>query len=152
MLLFAVVMMIAAIKMILKEPPEHCPVYAARLQPGKIIYSGIGIGLLTGLLGAGGGFLIIPALIFLFRLSVKQAIGTSLLIIAINNLLGFTGDIFHTTVNWTLLLSVTAVAVAGIFIGSKLGEKMHGEKLKKGFGWFVLIMGIYVIFKEITAL
>jgi len=96
--------------------------------------------------------LIIPALIFLFRLSVKQAIGTSLLIIAINNLLGFTGDIFHTTVNWTLLLSVTAVAVAGIFIGSKLGEKMHGEKLKKGFGWFVLIMGIYIIFKEITAL
>lgn len=152
MLLFAVVMMIAAIKMILKDPPEHCPVYAARLQPGKIIYSGIGIGLLTGLLGAGGGFLIIPALIFLFRLSVKQAIGTSLLIIAINNLLGFTGDIFHTTVNWSLLLSVTAVAVAGIFIGSKLGEKMHGEKLKRGFGWFVLIMGIYIIFKETTAL
>jgi uncharacterized protein len=152
MLLFAVVMMIAAVKMIAKEPPEHCPVYAAKLQPGKIIYSGIGIGLLTGLLGAGGGFLIIPALIFLFRLSVKQAIGTSLLIIAINNLIGFTGDIFHTTVNWNLLLPVTAVAVAGIFIGSKLGEKMQGEKLKKGFGWFVLVMGIYIIIKEITAL
>lgn len=151
-LLFAVVMMIAAVKMIAGEQPEECPECATKVQPGKLLYSGIGIGLLTGLLGAGGGFLIIPSLIFLFRLSVKQAIGTSLLIIAINNLLGFTGDIFHTTVNWSLLLPVTAVAVAGIFIGSKLGEKIQGEKLKKGFGWFVLVMGIYIIIKEITAL
>lgn len=152
MILFAVVMIIAATKMITGEQPEECVECREKLQTGKIIYSGIGIGLLTGLLGAGGGFLIIPALIFLFRLSVKQAIGTSLLIIAINNLLGFTGDIFHTTINWVLLLTVTAVAVAGIFIGSRLGEKIHGEKLKKGFGWFVLIMGIYIIIKEISAL
>ncbi|WP_225975421.1 sulfite exporter TauE/SafE family protein [Panacibacter ginsenosidivorans] len=152
MLLFAVVMMIAAVKMIVGTQPKDCPECAEKFQPGKIIYSGLGIGLLTGLLGAGGGFLIIPALIFLFHLSVKQAIGTSLLIIAINNLLGFTGDIFHTTINWGLLLSVTALAVAGIFIGSKLGEKIHGEKLKKGFGWFVLIMGIYIIIKEIAGL
>jgi uncharacterized membrane protein YfcA len=67
-------------------------------------------------------------------------------------LLGFTGDIFHTTINWGLLLPVTAVAVLGIFIGSKIGEKIHGEKLKKGFGWFVLIMGIYIVIKEIAAL
>lgn len=152
MILFAVVMIIAATKMITGQQPADCPECAAKLQPEKIIYSGIGIGLLTGLLGAGGGFLIIPALIFLFRLPVKQAIGTSLLIIAINNLLGFTGDIFHTTINWFLLLSVTTVAVAGIFIGAKLGEKMQGEKLKKGFGWFVLVMGIYIIIKEIAAL
>lgn len=152
MLLFAVVMMIASLKMIAGEQPAECPECATKLQPGKILYSGIGIGLLTGLLGAGGGFLIIPAMIFLFRLSVKQAIGTSLLIIAINNLIGFTGDIFHTTVNWNLLLPVTVVAVAGIFIGSQLGEKIQGEKLKKGFGWFVLVMGIYIIIKEITAM
>ncbi|CAN5717179.1 sulfite exporter TauE/SafE family protein [soil metagenome] len=152
MLLFAIVMMIAAIKMIVGEQPEEQLVCSTKLQYGKVMYSGIGIGLLTGLLGAGGGFLIIPALIFLFCLPVKQAIGTSLLIIAINNLLGFTGDIFHTTINWTLLLPVTAVAVAGIFIGSKIGEKIHGDQLKKGFGWFVLVMGIYIIIKEITAL
>ena len=152
MLLFALVMMIAAIKMITGEQPEENPACSLTHQYRKIIYSGVGIGLLTGLLGAGGGFLIIPALIFLFCLPVKQAIGTSLLIISINNLLGFTGDIFHTTINWGLLLSVTAVAVLGIFIGSKIGEKIHGEKLKKGFGWFVLIMGIYILIKEIAAL
>ena len=152
MILFAVVMIIAATKMIMGEQPADCPECATKLQPGKIIYSGTGIGLLTGLLGAGGGFLIIPALIFLFRLSVKQAIGTSLLIIAINNLLGFTGDIFHTQVNWALLLSVTALAIAGIFIGAKVGEQVKGEKLKKGFGWFVLVMGIYIIIRETTGL
>lgn len=152
MLLFSVVMMIAAVKMITGEQPVECPECATKLQPGKILYSGIGIGLLTGLLGAGGGFLIIPAMIFLFRLTVKQAIGTSLLIIAINNLIGFTGDIFHTTVNWHLLLPITAAAVSGIFIGSKMGEKIQGEKLKKGFGWFVLVMGIYIVIKEISAL
>lgn len=152
MILFAIVMIIAATKMIMGEQPADCPECASKLQPGKIIYSGIGIGLLTGLLGAGGGFLIIPALIFLFRLSVKQAIGTSLLIIAINNLLGFTGDIFHTQVNWSLLLSVTTLAIVGIFIGSKMGEKVKGDKLKKGFGWFVLVMGIYIIIREIAVL
>lgn len=152
MLLFAVVMMIAAFKMIYAVQPKDCPECANKFQPFKILYSAMGIGLLTGLLGAGGGFLIIPALIFLFYLPVNQAIGTSLLIIAINNLIGFAGDIFHTTIDWTLLLSVTIVAAIGIFIGSKLGEKIHGEKLKKGFGWFVLIMGIYIIIKEITSL
>jgi uncharacterized membrane protein YfcA len=151
MILFAVVMMIAAVKMITGEEREPL-VCSTKLQTAKIIYSGIGIGLLTGFLGAGGGFLIIPALIFLFCLPVKQAIGTSLLIISINNLLGFTGDIFHTTINWGLLLPITAVAVLGIFAGSKIGEKIHGERLKTGFGWFVLIMGMYIIIREIISL
>lgn len=152
MVLFAVVMLLAATKMIIAAPPVETNTQNILPAKGKIILIGIGIGLLTGLLGAGGGFLIIPALIFLFKLPVKDAIGTSLMIIAINSLIGFTGDIYHTSVNWPLLLPITAVAVAGIFIGSKLGEKIQGENLKKGFGWFVLAMGIYIIIKEITTL
>ena len=148
MLLFALIMIGASIKMITGELKEAIAC-STKLQVVKILYSGMGIGLLTGIFGAGGGFLIIPSLIFLFCLPVKQAIGTSLLIIAINNLLGFTGDIFHTTVNWSLLLPVTAAAVAGIFIGTKLGEKIQGERLKKGFGWFVLAMAVLIILKEL---
>ena len=152
MILFAVVMLFAAVKMIVGKPPEEDKDHLFKAATGKIIFIGISIGLLTGLLGAGGGFLIIPALIFLFHLPVKEAIGTSLMIISINSLIGFTGDIIHTTVNWSLLLPITVMAVAGIFIGTKLGEKIHGEKLKKGFGWFVLVMGIYILIKEISAL
>lgn len=152
MMLFAVVMLFAAVKMIIGKPPEEDKDHLFKPAAGKIIFIGISIGLLTGLLGAGGGFLIIPALIFLFHLPVKEAIGTSLMIISINSLIGFTGDIIHTTVNWGLLLPITAVAVTGIFIGTKLGEKIQGEKLKKGFGWFVLVMGIYILIKEISSL
>jgi len=152
MILFAAVMLIAAVKMITGKNPAEDINQTRKHSISKIIISATGIGLLTGLLGAGGGFLIIPALIFLFHLPVKEAIGTSLMIIAINSLIGFTGDIIHTTVNWGLLLPITAFAVAGIFIGSKIGEKMEGDKLKKGFGWFVLVMGIYILVKEISIL
>ena len=102
-----------------------------------------------GLVGAGGGFLIIPALVFLSKLPIKQAVGTSLLIIAAKSLIGFTGDLGKEAMDWTLLLSVTGLAIAGIFIGNILSKKVSAEKLKKGFGWFVLVMGIYIIVKEL---
>jgi uncharacterized membrane protein YfcA len=105
--------------------------------------------MLTGLVGAGGGFLIIPALVLFSKLPMKQAVGTSLLIIAMKSLIGFLGDLSHTTMDWKLLLSVTALAVAGIFIGNALSRKIDAHKLKKGFGWFVLVMGIYIIIKEL---
>jgi uncharacterized protein len=79
---------------------------------------------------------------------MKKAIGTSLMIIALNSLIGFTGDIGHFTIDWFFLFKITLIAVAGIFIGGGLSKKIPGEKLKKGFGWFVLIMGIYIIVKE----
>ena len=79
---------------------------------------------------------------------MKEAVGTSLLIIALNSLIGFTGDLGHFLIEWQLLLGVTLIAIAGILIGSQLSKKMEGESLKKGFGWFVLIMGIYIITKE----
>jgi uncharacterized membrane protein YfcA len=80
---------------------------------------------------------------------MKKAIGTSLLIIALNSLIGFTGDIGHFSIDWVLLLKITVIAVTGILIGGAIGKKLHGDKLKKGFGWFVLTMGIFILIKEI---
>jgi uncharacterized membrane protein YfcA len=149
MILFAVVMIVASLNMIHKpaEAQTGSDKQSFRLAMG--IAKGIQVGILTGFLGAGGGFLIIPVLVFSFGLSMKQAIGTSLMIIAMNSLSGFAGDLFHHSFNWALLLPVTAIAIAGTFAGRKLGEYYSGEQLKKGFGWFILIMGIYIILHEL---
>jgi uncharacterized membrane protein YfcA len=114
-----------------------------------ILLEGALVGMLTGLVGAGGGFLIIPALVMLSKLPMKQAVGTSLLIIAAKSLIGFTGDLGNSTMNWTLLLSVSALAIGGIFIGDKLSKRIDGDQLKKGFGWFVLVMGLYIIVQQL---
>lgn len=114
-----------------------------------LVMLGLIVGVITGLLGAGGGFLIIPSLVLFLKLPMKTAVGTSLLIIAINSLFGFLFSLKQFEYNWVLLLSFTALAIAGIFIGSKLAEKVPGTSLKKGFGWFILVMGIYIIIKEI---
>jgi uncharacterized membrane protein YfcA len=103
---------------------------------------------LTGLVGAGGGFLIIPALVILSKLSMKEAIGTSLVIIAAKSLIGFFGESGESLIDWVFLSKVTAFAIVGIFIGMALSKRINGEKLKPAFGWFVLIMGIYIIIKE----
>lgn len=115
-----------------------------------ILLEGAVVGILTGLVGAGGGFLIIPALVLLARMPMKLAVGTSLFIIAAKSLIGFIGDLQGSEViNWKLLAGFTTFAVAGIFIGILLSKKISGEKLKKAFGWFVMVMGIYIIIKEI---
>jgi uncharacterized membrane protein YfcA len=101
------------------------------------------------LVGAGGGFLIIPALVILSKLPMKQAVGTSLLIIAAKSLIGFTGDLGTLQINWELMLTVTGLAIIGIVAGNYLSKKIDGDKLKTGFGWFVLVMGIYILIKEL---
>ena len=114
-----------------------------------IIIEGLVVGLLTGIVGAGGGFLIIPALVLLAKLPMKKAVATSLMIIAIKSLIGFIGDVQNIQIDWTFLLSFTTVSVIGIFLGLYLNKFIDGKKLKKGFGWFVLIMGVYIVLKEI---
>lgn len=113
-----------------------------------ILVEGAIVGVLTGLVGAGGGFLIIPALVILSKLPMKEAVGTSLVIIAAKSLIGFLGEGGESHVDWSLLLIVTAFAIFGIFVGMALSKKIDGKKLKPAFGWFVLVMGIYIILKE----
>jgi hypothetical protein len=150
MLLFAILMVFASVSMIReKKNGNGDNEEEQRFNYPLILAEGALVGMLTGLVGAGGGFLIIPALVLLSKLPMKQAVGTSLLIIAAKSLIGFTGDLGHYQMDWTLLLVVTALAIAGIFIGNSLSKKIDGDKLKKGFGWFVLVMGIYIIAKEL---
>lgn len=153
MVLFAVLMLLASISMIRnKHAVSHNRTTVVAENNNnyfKLLLYGVLIGLVTGLLGAGGGFLLIPVLVIMLKMPMKQAIGTSLLIIALNSLIGFTGDLGHYDMDWKLLLAITSMAVAGVFIGGLLGKKIAGEKLKKTFGWFVLIMAVYIIGKEI---
>ncbi len=146
MLFFATLMLAAALSMILgknkKEQEGVLPVYGITLM-----LVGIAEGLVTGIVGAGGGFLIIPALVILAKLPMKKAIATSLVIISIKSLVGFTGDLFNTAVDWSFLSKIILLATLGIITGNYLNKKMDGAKLKKGFGYFILIMS-FIIFIE----
>ncbi len=150
MILFALLMLLASIAMIRgKKDAIHARTTSNKNEVIKLLWYGILIGLVTGFLGAGGGFLLIPALVIILKMPMKYAIGTSLLIIALNSLVGFTGDLGHFVLDWKLLFSLTIIAIIGIFIGGFLAKRIEGEQLKKAFGWFVLAMGIYIIIKEI---
>ena len=151
MLVFAVLMVVASVSMIQEKKNNKAGdvVVEQKFNYPLIFAEGIIVGMLTGLVGAGGGFLIIPALVLLSKLPMKQAVGTSLLIIAAKSLIGFTGDLGNYEMDWKLLIFVTAIAIAGIFVGNWLSHKVSSEKLKKGFGWFVLVMGIYIIIREL---
>ncbi|GHM99642.1 UPF0721 transmembrane protein [Cytophagales bacterium WSM2-2] len=113
-----------------------------------VIVEGALIGFLTGLVGAGGGFLIIPALVFLTGLPFKTAVGTSLFVIAINSLTGFTGDLLKHSMDWKFLLTITGLAVAGILIGNFISRRIAALYLRKAFGWFTLVVGIWILLKE----
>ncbi len=148
MVLFAVLMLLASVKMIRAKPIKEENTQTQKSIIILLLY-GIGIGLITGFLGAGGGFLLIPALVLILKLPMKRAIGTSLLIIALNSSVGFIADTGHYKIDWNFLLTISAIAIGGVLLGGLLGKKIQGDKLKKGFGWFVLIMGIYIIIKEV---
>ncbi len=113
-----------------------------------VILLGILVGVITGFVGAGGGFIIVPVLIFFLRLKFKKAIGTSLCIIAINSLVGFSGNIGNQQIDWLFLLSISGISIAGILLGSMLATKVPSRKLKPAFGWFTLIVGVFVLIKE----
>ncbi|MGV8878911.1 MAG: sulfite exporter TauE/SafE family protein [Sphingobacteriaceae bacterium] len=146
--LFAVLMILAAWSLLVpsnasKNVQEH------KMYPLRLITYGVFIGAISGLLGAGGGFIIIPSLIILGGLNMKKAVGTSLVVIAISSLIGFSGDLSHTTMNWTILGTIAGVAVIGVFIGNYLSKFVSGARLKQGFGLFTLVVGITIVVKEL---
>ncbi|ATN04546.1 sulfite exporter TauE/SafE family protein [Chryseobacterium indologenes] len=150
LLLFAGLMILASYKMIRTQ----ATLGISEVDHGEnktllAMAQGAVVGVLTGLVGAGGGFMIIPALVNLLKVSMKTAIGTSLVLISFNSLIGFLSSVNDAKINWNILSSVTAIAIIGILIGSQLSKKIDGKKLKPAFGWFILIMGIYIITREL---
>lgn len=150
MLLFAVVMFMAAYSM-LKTQKDDDLVEFKTSTLGIVIIKLFFVGILIGLIGAGGGFLIIPALLKFAKLPMKKAIGTSLLIITINSLIGFFGDVQNMEIDWIFLLSFTAVSIVGIFIGLYIQNFINEKYLKKIFGVFVLLMSLFILYKEIIS-
>lgn len=149
MLLFGILMMVAARAMIkggVKRDPSKKT--AAGNNYLRLIFTGLGTGFITGLLGAGGGFMIVPALVVLLNVDMKAAIGTSLLIIAANALTGFFSSGNLHQIPWQFLLTFTGISIVGMLLGVAASQKISSEKLKPAFGWFVLLMGAFVLIKE----
>jgi uncharacterized protein len=145
--LFALLMILASVSMI--HGRKEVPADQARVRVGSNVLEGSLIGILTGLVGAGGGFLIIPALVLLTGLPFKTAVGTSLFVIAINSMIGFLGDILnHSVIDWNFLIRITTLAVAGILLGNLFSKYISALRLRKSFGWLTLAMGCWIIFKE----
>lgn len=154
MMVFAMFMLLASWSMIRRKRMDAVETLPAESgQDARyilLLLEGIAVGMIVGLIGAGGGFLIIPALVILMHLPMKKAVGTSLTLIFINSLLGFLGDLQNQVViDWHLLLIFTGFAFAGILIGSFLSGKIEGEKLRPAFGWFILGMGVLIIAEEL---
>ena len=151
---FAVLMVVAATSMIRSSQAKVVP-DAELHQPPAFNYPlvlgiGLAVGTLTGFVGAGGGFLIVPALVLGARLPMKLAVGTSLAIIALNSLIGFSGDLSAgTPIAWSFLLGFLAFALGGIVLGTYLARFIPGARLKPAFGWFTLAMGTFILTKEL---
>lgn len=146
--LFALLMFPAAFSM-LKKKKEIKKTNKASYNYPLILIEGLIVGAITGLIGAGGGFLIIPALVILANVEMKVAIGTSLIIIAVKSLMGFfIGDALTMQIDWPFLLRFTALSFLGIFIGSYFSNFIDSKKLKVGFGYFIIVMAIFIFYME----
>ncbi|MGB3143533.1 MAG: sulfite exporter TauE/SafE family protein [Maribacter sp.] len=149
--LFAVLMVPAAYSM-LRKPKVKEVTGEVNYNYALILAEGLIVGGITGMIGAGGGFLIIPALVILANVEMKVAVGTSLIIIAIKSLMGFfLGDALTMDIDWEFLGLFTGLSFIGIFIGSYLSNFIDGNKLKKGFGYFILVMAAFIFYMEFFA-
>ncbi len=150
MLLFAILVLVAAFSMIGKKVSGK---YHDQILSGKftmLISQGIIIGVLTGIVGIGGGFLIVPVLVLWLGMPMKKAVATSLFIISLKSMVGFLGDVGHFVIDWSFLLFFTLISTLGILIGVQLSKHIQGEKLKEVFGWFMLIMAIGILCFELA--
>ena len=156
---FAVMMAVTAIAMIRGRKQVQGKAHAG-LPLFRILLDGFIVGLVTGLVGAGGGFLVVPALVLLGGLPMQIAVGTSLLVVMMKSTAGFLGYALtfsggqvawnpETEFDWSITLVVTAMAVIGSVIGAVLSGRIHPDRLRKGFGWFVLVMAAFILFQEV---
>lgn len=148
MVLFAVMMVATAVAMLRGRRTAAEPV-ARELPVGKVMLEGVVVGVVTGIVGAGGGFLVVPALVLLGGLSMEAAVGTSLVVISLKSFAGFYGHLGHVTLDWKVMLLVTAAAVVGSFGGGALAGRIPPATLRKGFGVFVLVMAAFILGKEL---
>ncbi|WP_340066015.1 sulfite exporter TauE/SafE family protein [Ascidiimonas aurantiaca] len=149
MLFFALIMVFAAYAMIRPEQVGDRETAKKTSYP-FIFVQGLIIGTITGIIGAGGGFLYVPALVLWTHLPMKKAVGTSLVIVSINSLIGFTGDLQKMEIEWPFLLTFTAITMIGILLGGMLSRHVSDKGLKKGFGWLILAMSVYILIRELT--
>ncbi|MBO6585720.1 MAG: sulfite exporter TauE/SafE family protein [Gracilimonas sp.] len=150
LMIFAGVMIIAAFMMI-RERTKISYKKPASIPKWVLVIEGLAVGVLTGLVGVGGGFLIIPALVLIGGLSMRVAVGTSLLIITLKSILGFYKYIDVLAMeglgmNWELIGVFSLIGIAGSFVGNKISQKVPQKQLKTGFGYFLMVMGAYIIY------
>lgn len=155
MVVFALLILSASYSMIINRKPNRIKdvkwneFTKTPLGIPFVIILGVILGVITGFVGAGGGFIIVPVLMIFMRLNFKKAIGTSLCIVALNSIIGFLGNIGHQNLDWKFLIMISSVCGVGILLGSLLSSKISSKKLKPAFGWFTLVVGIFVLVKEL---
>lgn len=147
MIAFAVMMAVTAVAMLRER--RTLVARTAELPVGKVIAQGVLVGLVTGVIGVGGGFLVVPALVLLGGLAMEAAIGTSLVVISMNSFAGLAGHLGHVDIDWPTTLAVTGVAVGGCLVGGKLAGRVRPDALRRGFGMFVIVMAALVLGKEL---
>jgi uncharacterized protein len=147
MILFGLLMAATAIAML---RPRHLEPSAGGLPAGKLMVDGVVVGLVTGMVGAGGGFLVVPALVLLGRLPMPVAVGTSLVVIAMKSFAGLAGHLEHVSIDWPITIGVTIAAVFGSLLGGKLVDRISPTALRRGFGLFIIAMSVLVLGKELT--
>lgn len=147
MTMFALLMLVVGLVMIFRKPPNEDQVQARSLP--VVIGSGAVVGILTGLLGVGGGFLIVPALVMLVGVPIRAAIGTSLIIIAMNSLAGVLGHLGGIELDYTLLFVFVAAGIAGTFVGSRLTKIIRSSQLQRIFALFIIGLGLFLLYDNL---
>lgn len=160
LVLFAVMMVVTAFAMLRGRPkPDAASADGERVRVrftpsglAMIGLEGLVVGAVTGLVGAGGGFLVVPALVVLGKLPMRLAVGTSLMVIALKSFAGFAGHASQVTLDWPLVLGLTAAALVGSLLGARAAGRVDPAKLRRGFGWFVVVMGVFMLAQELPKL
>ncbi len=149
MVLFGIVLCLAALTMI-RNRGYHDRMPRLAGNPAVLVAMGAGVGLLTGIVGVGGGFLIVPVLVGISGMPMARGVATSLFIIAVNALIGFTGNLGYLEIDWYFLLCFTGLSLAGILMGTFMARRIRGFRLKRGFGWMCLATAGFILCRELV--